>query len=83
MEYGKDISMKYTLPTLHSIYFGIQVKKGKIDAAGQSRKGSGNIAEIYHQVLMMVIDSSVRPGADRGHRGAGRWSSARRFSISV
>ncbi|MGY4601248.1 hypothetical protein ACVWXL_008994 [Bradyrhizobium sp. GM22.5] len=30
LEYGKDIWMKFTLPTTHVLYFGIQVKKGKL-----------------------------------------------------
>lgn len=54
LEYGKDVWMRFTLPTLHVLYFGIQAKKGRIDAAGQSRKGSANIAEIHNQALMMV-----------------------------
>lgn len=28
LEYGKDIWMRYTLPTQHILYFGIQAKKG-------------------------------------------------------
>ena len=40
LEYGKDIWMKFTLPTLHVLYFGIQAKKGKLDSAGASRQGS-------------------------------------------
>lgn len=52
LEYGKDVWMKYRLPTLHYLYFGIQVKKGKVDAAGRS-KGT-NIADIHNQVLMML-----------------------------
>lgn len=51
LEYGKDVWMKYTLPTMHVIYFGIQAKKGKIDASGVS---TANISEIYNQVLMMI-----------------------------
>jgi hypothetical protein len=54
LEYGKDIWMKYTLPTQHILYFGIQAKKGKIDAAGVSKSGQANIAEIHNQVLMML-----------------------------
>ena len=54
LEYGKDIWMKYVLPTQHVLYFGIQVKKGKLDAAGKSIKSNTNIAEIYNQVLMML-----------------------------
>ena len=54
MEYGKDIWMRYVLPTQHVLYFGIQTKKGKLDAAGSSRGSNANIAEIYNQVLMML-----------------------------
>jgi hypothetical protein len=54
LEYGKDVWMKYTLPTTHVLYFGIQVKKGKLDAAGMTKDGNANIAEIYNQVLMMI-----------------------------
>lgn len=54
LEYGKDVWMKYTLPTLHVIYFGIQAKKGKLDSSGVSKAGSANIAEIYNQVHMML-----------------------------
>jgi hypothetical protein len=45
LEYGKDIWMKHTLPTMHVLYFGIQAKKGKIDAAGISKGSNANIAE--------------------------------------
>src|SRR4051812_39327874 len=34
LEYGKDVWMKYTLPTMHVLYFGIQAKRGKLDASG-------------------------------------------------
>ena len=54
LEYGKDIWMKYTLPTQHVIYFGIQAKKGKLDASGDTKAGNVNMAEIYNQVLMMI-----------------------------
>lgn len=54
LEYGKDMWMRYTLPTEHILYFGIQVKKGKLDSAGQTKKSNANIAEIYNQVLMML-----------------------------
>jgi len=54
LEYGKDIWMRYILPTQHILYFGIQVKKGKLDAAGKSRGSNANISEIYNQVLMML-----------------------------
>jgi hypothetical protein len=51
LEYGKDLWMKYTLPTTHVLYFGMQVKKDKIDASGVS---TANIAEIHNQVSMML-----------------------------
>lgn len=51
LEYGKDVWMKFTLPTLHILYFGIQAKKSKLDASGVS---THNVAEIYNQVAMML-----------------------------
>lgn len=54
LEYGKDIWMKYTLPTQHILYFGIQVKKGKLDASGMSKGTNNNVAEIHNQVCMML-----------------------------
>lgn len=54
LEYGKDIWMKYQLPTQHHLYFGIQVKKGKLDSSGMTPKGNVNVAEIHHQALMML-----------------------------
>jgi hypothetical protein len=54
LEYGKDIWMKYMLPTQHILYFGIQVKKGKLDASGVSKSATANIAEIHNQLLMMI-----------------------------
>ena len=54
LEYGKDIWMRYVLPTQHVLYFGIQAKKGKLDASGVSHGSNANIAEIYNQVLMML-----------------------------
>ncbi|MEI9904731.1 MAG: hypothetical protein WDN06_12745 [Asticcacaulis sp.] len=54
LEYGKDVWMRFTLPTQHIIYFGIQAKKDKLDAAGMTKGSNANIAEIYNQVLMML-----------------------------
>jgi hypothetical protein len=54
LEYGKDLWMKFTLPTLHVLYFGIQAKKGKLDASGASTAGNANVAEIHNQVVMML-----------------------------
>src|ERR1700677_121824 len=54
LEYGKDVWMKYTLPTQHVIYFGLQAKVGNIDASGNSKNGHANVAEIHNQTLMML-----------------------------
>lgn len=54
LEYGNDIWMRYVLPTQHILYFGIQAKKGKLDASGNSRGSNSNIAEIHNQVSMML-----------------------------
>lgn len=54
LEYGKDLWMRYVLPTQHVLYFGIQAKKGKLDTSGASQATNANIAEIYNQVLMML-----------------------------
>ena len=54
LEYGKDLWMKFTLPTIHPLYFGLQVKKDKIDAAGVTKSAHANIAEIHNQALMML-----------------------------
>lgn len=54
LEYGKDIWMKFTLPTQHVLYFGIQVKKGKLDSSGVTKANQANVAEIHNQALMML-----------------------------
>lgn len=54
LEYGKDVWMKYTLPTTHILYFGLQAKKAKVDAAGDGKGTNRNIAEIHNQALMML-----------------------------
>jgi hypothetical protein len=54
LEYGKDLWMKFTLPTQHVLYFGIQAKKGKLDASGASAAANTNVAEIHNQVTMML-----------------------------
>lgn len=46
--------MRFTLPTQHVLYFGIQAKKGKIDSSGITKPGSANVAEIHNQVMMML-----------------------------
>ena len=54
LEYGKDIWMRFTLPTRHNLYFGLQVKKGKIDASGKADSQNANVAELLNQVTMML-----------------------------
>lgn len=46
--------MKFVLPTQHLLYFGIQVKKGKIDSAGITKAGNNSVAEVYNQSLMLL-----------------------------
>jgi hypothetical protein len=54
LEYGKDVWMKYVLPTQHVLYFGLQAKRDRLDAAGDSKGGNKNIAEIHNQAVMMI-----------------------------
>jgi hypothetical protein len=54
LEYGKDVWMKYTLPTQHVLYFGIQAKRGKLDSSGVTKGSNANVAEIHNQVVMML-----------------------------
>jgi hypothetical protein len=54
LEYGKDVWMKFTLPTQHVLYFGNQCKKGKLDASSISNASNANVAEIHNQVTMML-----------------------------
>ncbi len=52
MEFGKDLWMKHRLPTGHWLYFGLQVKRGKIDATARTK--NENMAEVHHQITMML-----------------------------
>ena len=54
LEYGKDVWMKFTLPTQHVLYFGLQAKKTKLDASGVSGAANANVAEIHNQATMML-----------------------------
>jgi hypothetical protein len=65
LEYGKDVWMRYTLPTQHVLYFGLQAKKGKLDAAGATRLGNANIAEIHNQLLMMLAHEIFDPESSK------------------
>lgn len=65
LEYGKDVWMRYVLPTQHILYFGLQVKKGKLDAAGHTQARNSNIAEIHNQLLMMLGHEIFDPETNR------------------
>lgn len=65
LEYGKDIWMRYVLPTQHVLYFGLQVKKGKLDSAGTSRSSNANVAEILNQISMMIGHEIFDPEVSR------------------
>jgi hypothetical protein len=65
LEYGKDIWMKFMLPTQHTLYFGIQAKRDKIDASGVSRSGTANVAEILNQVTMMLSHEIFDPETNK------------------
>ena len=63
LEFGKDLWMKYRLPTGHFLYFGLQVKRGKIDAAARSQ--NQNVAEIHNQITMMLGSEIFDPDINR------------------
>lgn len=65
LEYGKDLWMKYTLPTQHVLYFGLQAKKGKLDSAGITTSSRSNIAEILNQTTMMLGHEIFDPEMSR------------------
>lgn len=65
LEYGKDIWMRFILPTQHVLYFGVQVKKGKLDASGVSKGDNSNISEIHNQILMMLGHEIFDPETSR------------------
>jgi hypothetical protein len=64
-EFGKDIWMKFQLPTAHFIYFAVQVKKGKIDAAAKSKGHHENVAEILNQAKMALAHPIFDPEVNK------------------
>lgn len=56
LEYGKDLWMKFAIPSEHMLYFGAQVKIGRIHAA--AGKSTENISSILAQ-LRMIFDNPV------------------------
>ncbi|MBN9375735.1 MAG: hypothetical protein J0I40_10155 [Cellulomonas sp.] len=65
LEYGKDVWMRLTLPTQHRLYFGVQAKRGKIDASGTTNAGNANVAEILNQAQMMLAHEIFDPEDNR------------------
>ena len=63
MEFGKDLWMKFRLPTGHWIYFGLQVKRRPLDAAAKTR--NDNIAEVHRQVTMMLGHAIFDPDINK------------------
>jgi hypothetical protein len=63
LEYGKDLWMKYQLPTGHWLYFGAQVKRDKLDVKGDSI--NTNAATVLNQVRMAVDHPLFDPDTGR------------------
>lgn len=63
LEFGKDLWMKFKLPTGHCLYFGAQVKRTKLDARGGS--GDANIATVLDQVRMALDNPIFDPDLNR------------------
>ena len=63
LEYGKDLWMKYQLPTGHWIYFAAQIKREKLDAKGGS--GDSNTATVLDQVRMALDHPVFDPETGR------------------
>jgi hypothetical protein len=63
LEFGKDLWMKFQLPTGHWLYFCAQVKRDKIEASGAS--GSNNAANVLTQVKMAIDHPLFDPDLGR------------------
>ena len=63
LEFGKDLWMKYQLPTGHWIYFCAQVKREKVDASGAG--GTSNVATVLAQARMAIDHPIFDPDANR------------------
>lgn len=63
LEFGKDIWMKYQLPTNHYLYFGLQVKREKLDSSAGSL--TRNISAVLDQVRMALQDPVWDPETNR------------------
>jgi hypothetical protein len=63
LEFGKDLWMKYQLPTSHWLYFCAQVKKDKIDSNNAS--ASKNVSNVLSQARMAIDHPIFDPEANR------------------
>ncbi len=63
LEFGKDLWMKYQLPTGHWLYFCAQIKKEKIDSSGTG--GNNNVANVLTQAKMAIDHPIFDPDANR------------------
>jgi hypothetical protein len=63
LEFGKDLWMKYQLPTSHYLYFCAQVKKDKIDSNNAS--GVKNVSSILNQARMAIDHPIFDPESNR------------------
>lgn len=63
LEFGKDLWMRYQLPTGHWIYFCAQIKRDKIDA--NSASGGNNVATVLAQTKMAIDHPIFDPDANR------------------
>lgn len=63
LEFGKDMWMKYQLPTNHYLYFGMQVKREKLDSSAGSL--TRNISSVLDQVRMALQDPVWDPETNR------------------
>ena len=57
--------MTFQLPTQQFFYFGLQAKRDKLDAAGMSKSGTANVAEMLNQVSMMLAHEIFDPETNR------------------
>jgi hypothetical protein len=62
LEFGKDLWMKYQLPTSHWLYFCAQVKKDKIDSNNAS--GVRNVSNVLAQARMAIDHPLFDPEAN-------------------
>jgi hypothetical protein len=63
LEFGKDLWMKYQLPTGHWLYFCAQIKRGKIDASGVG--GANNVSGVLTQAKMAFDHPIFDPDTNR------------------